>query len=563
MTQCTQPSSDLGGIRFGVLLSSTMAEAWQVECIRHLVNRGAIAELMILDDTPAESVCCSKRLRHYNWSRLLFKIYYRYIFKPKSKKLLPVEPVLQGARILRCLPVSNGNGNILSSGDIEIIRSADLHFLLRFGFGILKGDVLDVPRFGVWSFHHGDEQLYRGSPPGLWEIYNGDPVTGVILQRITNRLDDGEVLYKGWFRTINRSWRDHFDQLHWGGVEWPVRCAAALLNDVLNPVAAHSLAPIYKPPRNLVFTFLMLKMVFYRVKFHLGELFRAEDWNIAITHSVNPMYPENVISWKWFPKPEKSVFVADPFVVKVKEDNYIWFEEYNYRKEKGIISAVRVTEVDRYPQSRSVLLEEPWHLSFPSVTEYDGEIFCTPESFEIRQIRLYRLQLPYMKLVLDSVLIDNLSGVDPVLWYDNSRWWLFCTTKDAPSIHLYLFFADNLRGPYLPHPLNPVKSDLRSSRPAGKLFVLNGKLYRPAQDCSVHYGRKVVFNEVEVMSTIDYREKTIDQIIPVDRSRFPKGIHTYNFNTSATVVDGKRFVFIMAVFKLKFAEHFKRLFHHV
>ncbi|PKP18392.1 MAG: hypothetical protein CVU06_12230, partial [Bacteroidetes bacterium HGW-Bacteroidetes-22] len=557
------PTSDLGSIRFGVLLSSEMAEAWQVECIRHLVNRGAVVALIILDATPAEAVPLSQRLRHYDWSRLLFNLFYRYKFKPKTKKLLSVETVMQGARVMHCRPITKGVGNFFSSGDVEAIRDADLHFLLRFGFGILRGEVLDAPRHGVWSFHHGDEQFYRGSPPGLWEIYKGDPVTGVILQRITDRLDDGEVLYKGWFRTINRSWSDHLDQLQWGSVDWPARCAAALKNGVLNPVAALSRAPVFKPPRNFAFICLLLKMMINRLRFHLGELFRAEDWNIAIAPSGNSLRPCINSIWQWFPKPEKNVFVADPFIVTVRGVDYVWFEEYNCRKERGRISAVRVAEVDRYPQSRSVLLEEPWHLSFPSVTEHEGELFCTPESFAARQIRLYRLQLPDMKLVLDTVLIDNLPGVDPVLWFERSRWWLFCTTKDAPSIHLYLFFADDLRGPYYPHPLNPVKSDLRSSRPAGNLFMLNGKLYRPAQDCSVHYGRKVVINEVEVLSTIDYREKSIEQILPVDKNRFYEGIHTYNFNTSNKVVDGKRFVFILAVFKLKFTEHFKRFFQHV
>jgi len=43
--------------------------------------------------------------------------------------------------------------------------------------------------FGVWSWHHGDEDKYRGGPPAFWEIVNADPVTGALLQRLTERLD--------------------------------------------------------------------------------------------------------------------------------------------------------------------------------------------------------------------------------------------------------------------------------------------------------------------------------------------------------------------------------------
>jgi hypothetical protein len=41
----------------------------------------------------------------------------------------------------------------------------------------------------VWSYHHGDNEFYRGGPPHFWELYEKAPLSGVILQVLTEELD--------------------------------------------------------------------------------------------------------------------------------------------------------------------------------------------------------------------------------------------------------------------------------------------------------------------------------------------------------------------------------------
>lgn len=563
MINRTQPFGDLTGIRFGVLLSSTTVEAWQEESIRQLIHRGARLVVVAMDDTPCKPVSLRRKLGQYDWSRLLFNLYYRFVFRLSARRPADVSGLLHGVEIIRIRPTRKGISNYFAEADVAKLRGFDADFLLRFGFGILRGDVLNVARQGVWSFHHGDEQLYRGSPPGLWEIWRGDPVTGVILQRLTDRLDDGHVLHKGWFRTIDRSWSDHLNQLLWGAADWPARCAAALKNGVLRHHPARSEAPVLKPPCNAIFVAMLMRMAWNRLRFHAEELFRAEDWNIAIQPAADPDDASGQPLARWLPKVSRSVFAADPFLVTIGDTDHVWFEEYNCHTGRGRLTGVTIGAMHRYPQQRNVLLEEPFHLSFPSVLQHEGQIYCIPESFSARQVRLYRLQMPEMKLELDTVLIDHWPGVDPVVWFDGRLWWLFCTAKEAPSIHLFLFYADNLRGPYQPHPLNPVKSDLRGSRMAGPLYVDKGQLYRPAQDCSVHYGRRVVINRIETLTTTDFSETVAGEIEPLTVGGFREGVHTFGFNSRWRVTDGKRFVFVAAVFRAKFSEHFKRLFNHV
>ena len=47
---------------------------------------------------------------------------------------------------------------------------------------------------------------------------------------------------------------------------------------------------------------------------------------------------------------------------------------------------------------------------------------------------------------------------------------------DNNQVSLHLFFSETLRGNWSAHPLNPVKTDVRSSRPAGPVIVHDGEL---------------------------------------------------------------------------------------
>ncbi|WP_435179735.1 formyltransferase family protein [Halorussus sp. AFM4] len=82
-------------------------------------------------------------------------------------------------------------GNVLPDRAVEAVGEADV--AIRFGFGVLKGDVLDAPTHGVLSFHHGDLREYRGMPSGFWEYLDGEDAAGVTLQRLSETLDGGEI----------------------------------------------------------------------------------------------------------------------------------------------------------------------------------------------------------------------------------------------------------------------------------------------------------------------------------------------------------------------------------
>src|SRR5262249_42080225 len=76
------------------------------------------------------------------------------------------------------MPVQTRFVDRFDQNSIKKLKAARLDVLLRFGFRIIKGEILNCARFGVWSYHHGDNDFYRGGPAGFWEMYENNPLSG-------------------------------------------------------------------------------------------------------------------------------------------------------------------------------------------------------------------------------------------------------------------------------------------------------------------------------------------------------------------------------------------------
>ena len=119
------------------------------------------------------------------------------------------------------------------------------------------------------------------------------------------------------------------------------------------------------------------------------------------------------------------------------------------------------------------------------------------------------------------------------------KWWLFASipvSGAGTSGELHLFYADSPLGPWTPHRANPVKSDVRSARPAGRIFERDGQFYRPAQDCSRRYGYAVSINRIVQLNPDFYREVEVDKLVPNGKPDVA-GVHTLNMADDMTVID--------------------------
>src|SRR5215472_13134718 len=139
-------------------------------------------------------------------SALPYALYLRTVDRlavvdPDPEEEVDCSPDLSGVEIVPATPVRMRWRDCMPAETIDYLRALDLDVLVRFGFGILTGDVLRIARYGVWSYHHGDSARYRGGPAHLWELIEDAPVTGVTLQVLAEELDAGAVIAKSLFQT--------------------------------------------------------------------------------------------------------------------------------------------------------------------------------------------------------------------------------------------------------------------------------------------------------------------------------------------------------------------------
>ena len=86
--------------------------------------------------------------------------------------------LLAGVPVQHVAPSHKRYSDYFGADDVAKLRALDVDVFLRFGFRILRGDILHVARYGVWSFHHGDNRVNRGGPAGFWEVHENWPATG-------------------------------------------------------------------------------------------------------------------------------------------------------------------------------------------------------------------------------------------------------------------------------------------------------------------------------------------------------------------------------------------------
>ena len=549
-------------IRVGLMCLGKTFPRWQAETIKSLIEipEVEISLLIVRDGEPGSSA----------WSRLLgdpghllWNLYNKGLVQRRSVASRPVDlsKELTDTDQVNCLTIPVGKyGEALSDDDMTLIKSHDLDIILRFSFGILKGEVLNSARYGIWSFHHGDERVYRGQPPGFWEIVDGQSTVGTILQRITERLDGGTVLHRGRFKVTPHSYRRTRDEAFLGAVDFPSIVVRQILDGDESKVAtAPSItdAPLHRSPGNLQMIGFFLKQVTAFLKAQWRGLSRASKWSVGIGYfPVWRLLDEEAPNFEWAPDAGDSRYLADPFLDPTGESSIVLVEDYDHSTHRGVISAVDMAG-DKVPR---IVLDTGVHASYPFLLQHEDSVYCIPETYQADEVRVYRTSDFPDEWELASTMLQGRQTLDPTLLLRDDLWWLFCTFEGKHSnTKLHAFYSDSPFGPWKPHLLNPVKTDVTSSRPGGTPFTHNGDVYRPAQDSSASYGGALAINRIDELTPENFKETTVRRLGPLTSGLYRAGIHTVSGNDQITIVDGRRDKFVMSSFRRELAGRLKRL----
>lgn len=549
-------------IKFGILCNSLVFEAWEADCINHLLQHPQLdLKLLVLNQaSKMPKPTFLHKIQNYPYSSFLYRFYKRFFLKANSFKNISFEETFIAIPQIQCSTTKQGKyGELFSDKDVAFIQAQGLDFMLRFGFNIIKGDILKSCVYGIWSFHHADNDLIRGGPIGFWEIYLKQPTAAVVLQQLTNELDQGVILKKGYLKTVQHSYAENIDQLTAMSALWPLQVCLDLLHH--HKLTSHHLvqtkkAKLYKYPANGHFLIFLLKLIKNKLFFHYEQLFRAESWQIACYEgSLKEVLQQKNKKSNYLSEASSTFYMADPFLWPQVKPNYLLFEYYSYKEKLG-----KIAMSDLHGKKFKILdFGLTGHLSYPFCFEHQQKVFCLPEQASSGALTLYEINTEGIVKRYNN-LLDNFEARDASIVFYQNKWWLFCTKANYfENAALFIFYSASLDLAFVPHLNNPVKVDVRNARPAGPLIVKENQLLRPAQNSAKHYGHQVNINKIRLLTETSFEEEIIEVIDPLSFGKF-EGIHHVASQNGYTTVDLKRYTFSSHNFRHQMKRKWTKLF---
>jgi hypothetical protein len=534
-------------LRLALLLDSFRQPAWVHRTISTLlVSKAAEITVVVIEEGSPQPP--RRGVRHFAGAlkHLSFEIYRRldaYWFKdrrPDPFAETDLHPLL--ATVPRGTPS----------------ETRDVDVALRFGSQPRPLPSSLHARFGVWSYTGGSQSNLYDDPhaPGFWEVLTGDPVTRSALQIDGASPENTRVIYQSFASTSTLSAWKNRRELYWktaAFVQRKLRELAEFGPEALAQSTEESPSRHSGAPRNLQMLRYLPGLAGRYLATQLAAKTAFDQWFLAYTFSPRAHSEEQVPNThlREFKRliPPKDRMWADPFPIVHRGQYFVFLEELLFARNKGHISVMGF-DGGGAPGRPELVLETANHLSYPFLLQWKGETFLVPESARAgdrpdvqgrRSVPVFRARSFPGDWVQETEMLEGLEVFDPTLAEIEGVWWLFCTQAEASASawdELYLFHGPTPFGPWTPHRRNPVKSDVRSARPAGCLYRHRREWFRPAQNCSVRYGYAITINRIERLTPTEYAESPVLSILP-DWAPNLIGTHTLNAAGRLTVADGR------------------------
>jgi hypothetical protein len=491
-------------LRIGIIIESFSQARWVRKSLENVLATG-IGQFALVVKVEAKK----------SGDGLLYKFYNRLDrrrFPTTATELVDIQDLFNEVSVIE---------------EVNKVAEFNLDLLMNFASTEWNRRVSNSAKHGVWFHTFGDAAGFR-------EVIDDDPMTHLSLKSLRGETED--IIYYSTSPTLGRfSVGLNNNNCYWKAAAFMARAVRDLQSGDKFASERCAVAPLRErsnlgTPSNAAMSGMFLKLTGRAAARVFEKLTSINQWIVA--------YRFDREEFKYL-IPPVGRFWADPFQIKVDGRYYIFFEDYVNSMGRAHIAVV---EVDRngIVSGPTEVLKLDCHLSYPFVFEWQGDYFMIPETGERDVVELYRASSFPFKWEPVKVLLEARSPVDATLAEVNGQWLMFVNIEEEGVAvnwdELHLYFADSPLGPWTPHERNPIVSDVRSARPAGRIFRSNGLLCRPSQDSSLRYGYATIINIVTEISASTYKEAPILKINP-DWDNDIIGVHTLNMLDEMTVID--------------------------
>ena len=270
---------------------------------------------------------------------------------------------------------------------------------------------------------------------------------------------------------------------------------------------------------------------------------KCEKWSIAYRKRMGADTLINNTATAFIPIPNTwRYWAADPFLLEHQGNTYLFAELYDRTALRGVIGCCQLT--DSGAGKWQIIINEPFHLSYPFVFSRNGQVYMIPESFRSGKLLLYRaVDFPFHWEQVRT--LADMTAVDSTVIHANGKDYLLTFRITDGQAELVLLDLDPDFVPTNPRILS--EKEAPNVRPAGNSFLWEGQLVRPTQNCINGYGCGLNFARITRLEGQDYQETIFLKLLPSDVAirgkTTPEGIHTYNVTEQYEVIDFKEYEF--------------------
>ena len=227
--------------------------------------------------------------------------------------------------------------------------------------------------------------------------------------------------------------------------------------------------------------------------------------------------------------------IFDPFLFNFGTDDtlYLFYEisyfdtnKDEYRSGDIFFSSKKINE--EHWSFGGPILKRKNKTSFPFIFNKNDRIFMIPETSSDENISLYEFEKKNFpnNLKFKKILLSRLDFQDNYIFEYNGVDYLFSSTDNDTKLRIY-YSDDFLKDEFIEHPMSPILKDNFGARAAGKIFYLNGKLYRPSQN--LFHGNEILFNEITKLTKFEYQETKSNSILNIKNKYGNNSAHHLDF----------------------------------
>ena len=424
------------------------------------------------------------------------------------------------------------------ASDAAAVQALNLDLIVCLGTELPPDGVTSSARLGTLAFEWADVTRRRGLPIGFWEVFERQDTTRFAVMLIHAHSVSREVLLWGHVPTR------HYHLLNQAAV---CEKAQHYLRSLLDRLASGQLPaprpstpcdqrPFGYPSTAQTIAYMRRSFAAMIRKKLTKAAGREEGWSVSFLRS----------DWRHAVLPQgRSIdnppgrYLADPFVIRRDGRDFCFVEDFDCAASRGCISVYELGP--ERAERLGVVIDEPFHMSFPYLFEYDGALFMCPETSAIRDIRIYRCVDFPLKWQLEKIVMSDFIAADTMLFERGGRWWMFTNVDPAQTgeicSELCVFSADSpFADAWKPHAQNPVLFDATCARNGG-LLVDGDQLFRVSQRQGFdRYGKGSQINQIVTLSDDVYEEHCIARIDPLFQEGL-LGTHHLHSRDGITVFD--------------------------